>query len=94
MIALQDCQKGFLYKVFSRNLTFAVYEGNGGFVGIREKFGYRYLFTEYHNECGVPHGTVFPKEKLEEVPVEIKIGEDSEELFYWLKSKEKEYNED
>ena len=64
-----ECKKGGLYFVFSRNLTLAVCsEHNNGFVGIREKFGDYYLFTEYHWETGAPFGTVSPKKLLCMVP--------------------------
>ena len=49
-IPLNECKKGFLYEIHSRNLDFGVFDGNDGFIGIREKFGKRYLFTEYHWE--------------------------------------------
>ena len=64
-ISLDECQKGGLYKINSRNLSFGVFDGNGGFVGIREKFSNLYLFTEYHWDTGAPYGTVHPKELLE-----------------------------
>jgi hypothetical protein len=36
-----------VYRLRSRNLAFGVYDGDRGFIGIREKFGDRYLATEY-----------------------------------------------
>lgn len=47
-----------IYRIHSRNLTLSVYDGKGGFIGIREKFGVLYLFTEYAWEQGPPYGTV------------------------------------
>lgn len=55
---MYGCIKGRLYEVDCRNLTLAVYDGKGGFIGIRQKFGDRYLFTEYHYDQGPPYGTV------------------------------------
>jgi hypothetical protein len=46
-----------------------VFDGSGGFVGIREKFGSEYLFTEYHWDTGAPCGTVHPVELLEMCPL-------------------------
>ena len=46
-----------LYWPRSRNLRAAVYDGSGGFIGIRTKFGERYLFTEYAWDEPY-HGTV------------------------------------
>lgn len=53
----KDLVKGRVYKIESRNLNFGVYDGALGFTGIREKFGDRYLFTEFHWNKG-HHGTV------------------------------------
>jgi len=41
-----------------RNLSYGVYDGKEGFIGIREKFGHEFLFTEYHFDQGPPFGTV------------------------------------
>ena len=57
-IPIAECTPGRVYQIQSRNLTFGVYDGEEGFIGIREKFGHRYLFTEYHWDQGPPHGTV------------------------------------
>jgi hypothetical protein len=69
MIPIEDCKKGYLYLINSRNLDLAVYDGDGGFIGIREKFGQRFLFTEFHWDTGEPYGTVRPQEELEYCPV-------------------------
>lgn len=69
-IKLDECVNGCLYRISSRNLTFGVYRSDAkGFVGIREKFGDEYLFTEYHYDTGAPFGTVHPKEFLESCPL-------------------------
>lgn len=60
--------KGHLYRIRSRNLSYGVYDGNGGFIGIREKFGALYLFTEYDYDQGAPYGTVRVVEDLGPVP--------------------------
>lgn len=68
-IPLKDCIVGRIYEIQSRNLLLGVYNGNTGFIGIREKFGSLYLFTEYHIE---PIGTVRPFRDTEiNVPEEI-----------------------
>ena len=36
-----------VYRLHSRNLEYGVYTGDGGFIGIREKAGDRYLDKEY-----------------------------------------------
>jgi len=63
--------KGNLYRIRSRNLPYGVYDGNGGFIGIREKFGSLYLFTEYDYDTGPPYGTVIVVEDLGSIPEEI-----------------------
>ncbi len=72
MIPLSECKHGGLYRIASRNLSFGVFnKHNNGFVGIREKFCFLYLFTEFHHDTGAPLGTVFPKEYLEDYSGEV-----------------------
>lgn len=75
-IPLAKCRKGFVYRINSRNLGIGVFDGNKGFIGIREKFGDRYLFTEDHWDVGAPYGTVHPLEELCQLPAEIPATED------------------
>lgn len=58
-VPLADCIPRRLYKIRCRNLDYGVFDGKTGFIGIREKFGDLFLFTEYHHETGAPFGTVF-----------------------------------
>jgi hypothetical protein len=70
MISLEDCKHGYTYRISSRNLIYGVFNKPvNGFVGIREKMGSEYLFTEFHYDTGAPFGTVNPLEELEECPV-------------------------
>ena len=46
-IALRDCKKGSVYWVEARNFKLAVFDGEV-FVGIREKFGTKFLDSERH----------------------------------------------
>ena len=64
MIPLDQCEKGVVYRLHSRNLAAGVYDGEGGFIGIREKFDSRYLFTEIHYEASESFGTARPLEKI------------------------------
>lgn len=61
-LSVAECKPGRLYRFRSRNLWLGVFNGlpgsEAGFIGIREKFGSRYLFTEYHHETGGCFGTV------------------------------------
>jgi len=58
-VPLEACIEGRIYKLASRNLEYGVFDGQTGFIGIRSKFGSRFLFTEFHWDQGPPHGTVF-----------------------------------
>lgn len=70
-IALADCKHGYTYRIRSRNLAVGVFNtATKGFVGIREKFGDEFLFTEFHYDTGAPHGTVSPEAEIEKCPVE------------------------
>jgi len=57
-IPMNECIPRRLYEIHCRNLILGVYDGNEGFIGIREKFGSEYLFTEFHYDQGAPFGTV------------------------------------
>ena len=73
-IPLDQCKDRFLYKINSRNLSYGVYsEETKEFVGIRNKFGEDYLFTEYHYDTGPPFGTVFPKKELIKIPDDLSL---------------------
>lgn len=63
-IPKEDCKERRLYRLSSRNLHLGVYDGKGGFVGIRCKFDSLYPFTEYHWDNGPPFGTAKPLEDL------------------------------
>jgi hypothetical protein len=74
-ISMHDCVTRGVYQVTSRNLSVAVYDGSQGFIGIREKFGNRYLFTEYHWDSGAPFGTVRPHHLIATLPDQIALRE-------------------
>ena len=75
-IPLEKCKDRFLYRIHSRNLEFGVYsEREKGFIGIRQKFGSEYLFTEYHWDTGAPCGTVKPQEELYLIPEDLILNE-------------------
>lgn len=75
-IPLNDCKDRCLYQINSRNLSYGIYnEQTKGFIGIRNKFGHDYLFTEYHYDNGPPFGTVFPKKELIKIPDDLELKE-------------------
>jgi len=68
MIPIDQCEDRRLYRIHSRNLSCGVYRAETkGFIGIRTKFGDRYLFEEFHYDTGPPYGTVVPEETTEHV---------------------------
>jgi len=75
-IKLEDCVKGRFYKFVARNFRMGVFDGEKGFIGIREKFGSRYLDTEYHWDADENFGTVWNIHDLGiDVPAEVPIYE-------------------
>jgi hypothetical protein len=83
-IPLDQCIKGMVYRVESRNLSMGVFDGGHAFIGVRNKFGTRYLFGEHHYDDGPPNGTVEPLEELGMVPEEVNIDERSDALLAYL----------
>ena len=89
-IPLEACKHRGVYRIKARNITIGVFdEPWKTFIGIREKWGRRFLDREYHWDCGPPHGTATP---LEELPVTLPedMGLDTrdpathDKLFAWL----------
>lgn len=70
---LAKCEHGRLYRLFARNFGLGVYDADSlGFIGVRQKFGHEYLFTEYHWDLGASRcGTVKPYEALDMYPGEV-----------------------
>lgn len=57
-LPMSDMVDRRIYRIKSRNLWVGVWDAaNKAFIGIRRKFGDRYLFAEYHWETGPPYGT-------------------------------------
>jgi hypothetical protein len=72
MIRKDQLLKGHVYKLHSRNLKTGVFDGDRGFIGVREKFGSRYLFTEFYADGG-SFSTVMPLADLGPIPAGIEI---------------------
>jgi hypothetical protein len=75
MIPIEELKVGTVYKLNSRNLSVGVFTKNKGFIGIRLKFGNRFLFEEYEYSTSVHYGTATAIEELGEIPSNIKIAE-------------------
>lgn len=104
-IPLEQCRHGYLYQIHCRNLSLGIFNKNtNGFIGIRTKFGDRYLFTEYHYDTGAPFGTVHPHKELELYsanPEEIwesksddKTYRENKAMFAWLDERLKQYEQE
>lgn len=77
-IPLDKCKPRHLYRLWSRNLAFGVFHTDkDGFIGIRTKFGAKFLFTEYHWDYNGPYGTACPLEDLGPMPDNIEVNETS-----------------
>ncbi len=72
-IPLSEMIYGHLYRLRSRNLACGVYDGNQGFIGIREKLGSIFLDRESHWDQGAPYGTAHPQEDLGPLPRHIQV---------------------
>lgn len=93
MIPLPACKSRWLYAIMSRNLSMGVYnQESRGFIGIRTKFGTRFLDTEFHWDTGEPFGTAIPYAALEQVPDDIELSDfNNKKLWEWLLEAEMRY---
>lgn len=68
-----------IYRLSSRNLVIGVWRAEeNGFIGIREKFGDEYLFTEYEHDFDPHFGTARAMEDMGiDVPAEIRLHENA-----------------
>ena len=98
MIPLKDCKKGYFYRVEARNFQVGIFNGDTGFIGIRNKFNNDFLDTEYHWDTGAPFGTVHPMKELGLYGTDLG---DDQKMFEFLmpiqqklrEEREKEYHE-
>ena len=78
-IPLTECEHGHIYKLDSRNLSFGAFDKEDGeFLGIRYKFGDRFIDREEHWDLGPPHGTAKPVKDMGTYDGEL---DDRDELF-------------
>lgn len=74
-VRVPDLQERGLYRLYSRNLDLGVWDGKEGFIGIRTKFGERFLFKEIHFDLDKYFGTVRPVELTDTLPDDIELVE-------------------
>jgi hypothetical protein len=71
MIKLDQLGRGKVYRLKSRNLAYGVWNGTNSFIGIRTKFGSRFLDEEIHWDLDENHGTALALEELGAIPESI-----------------------
>lgn len=71
MIPFDQLVKGNVYKLNSRNLRIGVFDGKKGFIGIRTKFGSRFLDTEIEWDQDQHYGTARAVELIGSIPKEV-----------------------
>lgn len=65
-IPISECKHGYLYKLNSRNLDYGIYRADTeSFVGIREKFDYRFLESDGHRDLNARGCTALPTELID-----------------------------
>lgn len=72
MLSQEDLLVGHVYRIVSRNLDVAVYQGKGAFTGLREKFGRVFLGTEWLGTYGTVRAVL---EDLGPVPTGMPLGD-------------------
>ena len=73
-VPLPECIPRRLYKLKCRNLIMGVFDGDQGFIGIRQKWASKFLDTEYHWDQGPPYGTVYGVEDTGiDMPADVQL---------------------
>ena len=62
-IPIEEMEEGQLYYCSGRNFSIGMWDGIG-LVYVRNKFGHRFLDTEFHWDDGPPYGTAKPLQRL------------------------------
>lgn len=68
-IKMEDLKEGYTYRISARNAGFGIWRTkHQSFIISRWKFGFNYIFEEYHYDTGAPYGTTKPWEEIEQSP--------------------------
>lgn len=60
-IPLNECVHNALYMIIARNFYMGIFNKlDSSFIGIRYKFGHRFLDKEFHFDTGPPYGSAQP----------------------------------
>jgi len=91
IVPIWECKLGHVYLLRSRNLTLGAFDGGSDFIGIREKFGHKFLFPEVHYDACSNYGTAVPLEEVGRVSRDIALDTigDNDALFSFLETLEK-----
>jgi len=73
MTKLGELQRGTVYRLQSRNLACGVWNAKDGFIGIRTKFGGRFLDMEIHWDSSETIGTAQALEALGTIPESMSL---------------------
>jgi len=73
MIKVEQLQRGRVYRLQSRNLECGVWNGKDAFIGIRTKFGLRFLDMEIHWGLSETFGTAQALETMGTMPEAISL---------------------
>ena len=84
-LPLKECRHGYLYQILARNFDRGIFDAKqNAFIGIRTKFGDKFLDTEFHWDYSDHYGTAKPIKELEVYPGEIG---DEKKMFEWLENR-------
>lgn len=95
-VPVEDLVHGKVYRISARNFGIGVWNAERkAFIGVRTKWGSRYLFPEYEWDSGGSLGTAWARNPLEgvELPDGVGIDDRDEKLFEFLDPIEREENE-
>lgn len=87
MISIENCIHGCLYEVDARNFSFGVFnKDERGFIGIRHKFGTKFLDLELYWHANETYGTVIPIKYICDCPY-MDISVHNSDLYKWILNK-------
>jgi hypothetical protein len=88
-LKIEQLKHRWLYRLLARNIKIGVWDADHQeFLGIRTKFGDRYIDSENHWDAE-HFATACPMEEIGELPDNISLSEENELLFNWLEIQEK-----
>lgn len=85
-IPLNECVHNALYMIIARNFYMGIFNKlDSSFIGIRYKFGHRFLDKEFHFDTGPPYGSAQPVKFVKNCVVPVhNYFENYDAVFEWL----------